>query len=127
MDNGRLNILIADDEIGIRESMAFILELEGYNVVTACNGFEAIESVKKFSCDIALIDIQMPIVNGVEAFRSIQKMSPQTTVVLMTAFAISDMVRDALREGAYACIEKPFEIDEFIKTLKVIKTLKMIA
>ncbi|MGA2090819.1 MAG: response regulator [Endomicrobiales bacterium] len=121
MNDQRIKILIADNESGIRQSLAWILESEGYDVVTCTNGFESVEAIKKNACDFALLDIQLPIMSGIEAFAKIQKISPKTIIIFMTAYPINVTVRTALREGAYACIEKPFEMEEMIKTIKMLK------
>ena len=70
-----LNILIADDEEGLRFSLASILEIEGYRVKTAGDGLEALELVKSNSFDIAFFDIRMPGMNGVEVFKKIKEIS----------------------------------------------------
>lgn len=118
MELRKLRILIADDEEGLRLSMAGILELEGHDVVTAGNGYEAIEKVKEGSFDIAFLDIKMPGIDGVETFKEIKRISPETIVIMMTAFAVKDLIREAISEGAYACISKPFDMDRIIDTIK---------
>jgi len=118
MDNKKLKILIADDEEGLRLSMAGILELEGYYVVTAEDGYEAIEKVKYESFDIAFLDIKMPGINGVETFKEIKKLSPETVVIMMTAYAVRDLIKEAINEGAYTCLSKPFDMDKIIETIK---------
>ncbi|MBN1823400.1 MAG: response regulator [Endomicrobiales bacterium] len=114
----KMKVLIADDEDGLRMSMAGIIEMEGHDVVTAENGLKAIEEVKKQSFDIAFLDIKMPGINGVDTFREIKKYSPETVVIMMTAFAVKDLIKDAIKEGAYACISKPFDMDKIMETIK---------
>lgn len=114
MNKTPLTILIADDEDGIRDSLAGILEMEGYRVVTARDGLDAVEKIKGNACAIAFLDIRMPGMNGISVFREIQKVSPSTVVVLTTAYAIDDHIRGALKDGAYACIEKPYEMETII-------------
>lgn len=118
MEPRKMKILIADDEDGLRLSMAGILELEGHDVITAGSGEEAIEKVKQGSFDIAFLDIKMPGINGVDTFKEIKKLSPETVVIMMTAFAVKDLIKEAIREGAYACISKPFDMDRIIDTIK---------
>ena len=118
MNTKKLKILIADDEKGLRLSMAGILELEGYNVFTASDGYEAIELVRKESFDVAFLDIRMPGINGVETFREIKKISPETMVIMMTAYAVKDLIKEAINEGAYACINKPFDMERVVGTIK---------
>lgn len=119
-----LNILIADDEEGLRFSLASILEIEGYRVKTAGDGLEALELVKSNSFDIAFFDIRMPGMNGVEVFKRIKEISPETIVVMMTAYAMNDLIKEAVKEGAFACISKPFEIEDVLNTVKEISSKK---
>ena len=126
MNHGKkLNILIADDEEGLRFSLASILEIEGYSVQTAGDGLEALELVKSNTFDIAFFDIRMPGMNGVEAFKKIKEISPETIVVMMTAYAMNDLIKEAIKEGAFACISKPFEIDDILNMVKEINAKKV--
>jgi len=118
MNERKLKILIADDEEGLRLSMAGIMEFEGHDVVTASDGREAIEQVRKGSFDIAFLDIRMPGINGVDTFREVKKLSPETVVVMMTGYAVNELVREALEEGAYACIHKPFDMERIIEIIQ---------
>ena len=117
-DKKKLKILIADDEDGLRLSMAGIIEMEGHEVITAVNGYEAIDFAKQNSFDIAFLDIKMPGINGVETFKQIKKISPETVVVMMTAYAVQHLIKEAISEGAYACINKPFDMDKIMNTIK---------
>jgi DNA-binding NtrC family response regulator len=119
-------ILIADDEEGMRLSMSGILELEGYTVVTAEDGTEALERVRAMHIDIAFLDIRMPGMNGVETFKAIKKASPHTVVIMMTAYAVNDLIKEAVVEGAYTCIHKPFDMDTVIATIREISSKPMI-
>ncbi len=119
-------ILIVDDQESMRKSTAFILEMEGYEVFTLENGYKAIEKVKEISFDVAFLDIKMPGINGVETFREIKKISPETTVVMMTAYAMEDLIKEALNEGAYACVYKPFEMEKILEIVQNIKKKPMI-
>ncbi|MCL2390848.1 MAG: response regulator [Endomicrobia bacterium] len=116
----KLNILIADDEEGLRFSLASILEIEGHTVKTAENGIKALSLVKNSDFDIAFFDIRMPEMNGVETFKEIKKIDTCIIVVMMTAYAMNDLVRESIKEGAFACISKPFEIDDILDTVKEI-------
>ena len=118
MIDNKLKILIIDDEDSIRLSLASILELEGYEVKTAEDGFKAIELVKEESFDIVFSDIRMPGMSGNDAFKEIKKIRPNIVGVMMTAYAMSDLILDALNSGAFTCISKPFEIDTVLATIK---------
>ncbi|MDR1942153.1 MAG: response regulator [Endomicrobium sp.] len=115
-----MNILIADDEEGLRFSLASIIEMEGHEVQTAEDGRQALELVRCNSFDVAFFDIRMPAMNGVDAFKEIKKISPETIVVMMTAYAMNDLIKESVKEGAFACISKPFEIEDVLNTVKEI-------
>jgi DNA-binding NtrC family response regulator len=116
----KLNIIIADDEEGLRFSLASILEMEGYTVKTAHNGKEALELVKSSVFDVAFFDIRMPGLNGVDALKQMKKISPETITVMMTAYAMNDLIKESIEEGAFACISKPFEIEEILSAINEI-------
>ena len=118
MEDRKLKILIVDDEDGLRLSMAGIIEMDGHEVLDASNGYDAIELAKKHVFDAAFLDIKMPGINGVETFKQIKKISPATTVVMMTAYAVQHLIKEALDEGAYACISKPFDMEKIMETIK---------
>ena len=118
----KFNILIADDEEGLRFSLASILEMDGYDVQTAGDGFAALELVKENDFDIAFFDIRMPGMNGVETLKKIKIASPKTIVVMMTAYAMNDLIKESIAEGAFACISKPFEIEDVLNTVKEVES-----
>jgi len=123
------NILVVDDLRSIRLTLGGILEDKGHNVVTAENGYEAIDAVKKIHFDTIFMDIKMPGINGVQTFREIKKIDPKAAVIMMTAYSVEDLVREALEEGAYAIVYKPFDIDKIIAIIEELlheKTLILI-
>ena len=118
MEDKKLKILIADDEDGLRLSMAGILEMEGHEVFTAENGYEAVELAKQHLFDIAFLDIKMPGINGVDTFKGIKRYSPETVVFMITANAEQELIDQAISEGAYDIISKPFDMNMIIDTVQ---------
>ena len=116
--NGKTNVLVVDDLRSIRLTLGGILEDEGHNVVTAEDGYQAIEAVKKTHFDAIFMDIKMPGINGVQTFREVKKIDPEAVVIMMTAYSVEDLVKEALEEGAYAIIYKPFDIDRIIAIIE---------
>jgi len=114
----KTNILVVDDLRSIRLTLGGILEDKGHNVVTAENGYQAIEAARKTHFDIVFMDIKMPGINGVQTFREVKKIDPRATVIMMTAYSVEDLVREALEEGAYAIVYKPFDIDKIIAIIE---------
>jgi len=113
----KVNILIVDDNISLAQSMSLILKHKGYIVTTAKDGPEAIERVKESPFDIIFMDIKMPFMDGVETHREIKKIRPDTTVVMMTAYAVEELVAQALKEGAYGIIYKPLDIEKVVSLI----------
>ncbi|MBN1898214.1 MAG: response regulator [Spirochaetes bacterium] len=108
----KANILVVDDEESVRITLSEILRLEGYSVATASSGLNAIDIIKVESFDAVILDIKMPKLNGVETFREIKKISPETIVVMMTAHAVDELIAEAIKEGACGIIYKPLDFDQ---------------
>ena len=111
------NILVVDDLRSIRLTLGGILEDKGHNVVTVEDGYRAIETVRKTHFDAIFMDIKMPGINGVQTFREVKKIDPEAAVIIMTAYSVEDLVKEALGEGAYAVVYKPFDIDKIISLI----------
>lgn len=105
-------ILVADDEKSMREFLEIMLRKEGYRVTLASNGEEAVKWAEREIFDLALLDIRMPKLDGLSALKRIKTLSPETVVVVITAFASADTAIRAMKEGAYDYITKPFKVDE---------------
>lgn len=115
---GQVNILIVDDEPGIRTTMAGILEDEGYNVIVAEDGYKGIAAAEKTKFKIAFIDMKMPGINGIETFKEIKKTSPDTIIFFMTAFLAEDLLQEAAKLEIQAILYKPLDIDLILKVIK---------
>lgn len=109
------NILIVEDNINLYKTISFILGRKGYIVTNAKDGAEAIERVKERPFDIIFMDIKMPLMDGIETFKEIKKIKPETIVVMMTAYAVEDLISKALKEGAYGIIYKPLNMEELLR------------
>ncbi len=105
-------ILVVDDEPGMREFLELMLIKEGYEVTTAASGEDAVMLVRNSDFDLAIVDIQMPGINGIEVLKVVKECSPDTTVLMITAFASHETAIEAMKLGAYDYITKPFKIDE---------------
>lgn len=112
------SILVVDDEPGIREFLQIMLKREGYEVSCVANGREAITLFKKEKYDVVLADIRMPKVNGFEVLTKIKEISPETNVIMITAYASFESAVESMKEGAYDYITKPFNVDEVKMTIK---------
>lgn len=114
----KARILIVDDDPGMTETLVDILSEMDYIVDAAGDGYEALEMISNMTFDVALMDIKMPGINGVETFKEVKKLSPSTKVIMMTAYAVEDLVKEALEEGAYAIIYKPLDLNKVLKTIE---------
>ncbi len=111
-------ILIVDDENGLRTGTKRLLESEGYVVETAENGTVGIELGTSKDFDLAVIDLKMPDIGGLEVLEEIKKARPNTVCFIATAFASYDTAIESTRIGAYSYIPKPFTPDELISELE---------
>ena len=116
--NKNYSVLVVDDEPGMREFLEIMLTKEGYEVSIASNGEEAIEKIGKESFDLAIVDIQMPGINGIEVLRNTREKNYNTTIIMITAFASHESAIEAMKLGAYDYITKPFKIDEIKLVIK---------
>jgi DNA-binding NtrC family response regulator len=111
-------VLVVDDNEDLLETFAMILKRRGFFVETADNGASAVDKFKEHSYDVTLMDIVMPEMNGVEAFRKIREMHPGASVILMTAYSEEELIQMARDEGADHVVHKPIRIDQLIEMIK---------
>ncbi|MGH7799796.1 MAG: sigma-54-dependent transcriptional regulator [Thermodesulfobacteriota bacterium] len=111
-------ILVVDDEPGMRTFLEIILRKEGYSVETASDGMKALDNINNNVFDLAILDMLMPVMNGIEVLKRIIEKSPETTVIIITAFASYETAIEAMKLGAYDYITKPFKIDEIKLVIK---------
>jgi len=103
------HILIVDDETNIRHSLQKVLEREGYSVRVAATAEEALELLKKRKFQVVLSDQKLPGMSGLDLLRKIKEMNPATEVVLITGYGTVETAVEAMKEGAYDFINKPFK------------------
>ena len=110
--NENFKIMVIDDEFTVRDSLFNWFTEDGFKVDTADNAQEALKKFQKESFDIALIDIKMPGMDGLELQKKIKEVSPETTTIIITAYASVESAIQALKEGAFDYVTKPFDPDE---------------
>jgi DNA-binding response OmpR family regulator len=103
-------ILIVDDEPDTCENLADIFTDVGYKVDTAPDGFAALDLVKRHTYDVALLDLRMPGMDGLELYRRMREISAGTVAIVVTAYASSDTARSVLSAGAWRIMSKPVNI-----------------
>ncbi len=110
-------VLIVDDESTIIDSLEGILSDDGFEVMHAYNGYEALKKIEAESPDIVLLDIWMPGMDGIETLKEIKKMSPNLPVVMITGHGSIESAVDATKSGAFDFLEKPLSIDKIMVTI----------
>lgn len=106
------DLLIVDDQAGVRRLLFEAFCDEGYRVEMASSGMEAIKKVSLRIPSLVLLDIKMPGMNGLETLDELHKITPDITVVMMTAYGELDIIANAKRRGVQHYINKPFDLDE---------------
>jgi DNA-binding NtrC family response regulator len=111
-------ILIIDDDENIRKVLATILEEEGYDIDTAETAKKAIEKTKKKFYNLALIDIRLPDMEGIELLTKMRETTPRMRKIIITGYPTIQNTMEALNRGADAYILKPFDVEKALDTIK---------
>ncbi len=113
------HVMVVDDEAVARVSLAEILRLEGYQVSTAASGEEALSLLSKSGpFDLMVLDLKMPGMDGLEVTEAVQKESPGTVIILLTAFGRLETAIQAIRQGAHDYLLKPCPIPEILGSVR---------
>jgi two-component system response regulator AtoC len=113
-----MNVVVIDDEAGVRRTVSMILEDEGYQVSTASNGREGLAKALEQAADIVLCDVRMPEMDGLQFLDEYRKEGGDGLVVTMTAYGSVELALQAMKAGAYDYIAKPFSADSILLTLR---------
>ncbi|MBD3307053.1 response regulator [candidate division KSB3 bacterium] len=111
-------LLIVDDEQSMRDFLAIMLKKEGYDVVTVEDGEEALKAIQEDIYDLMITDMKMPGMSGLEVLRRTKQISPNTLVIVITAFSSTEDAVLAMKQGALDYITKPFEIEKIKLVIK---------
>jgi len=114
----RSNILVVDDEPVARQSLTEILKLEGYNVAAVANGQTAIEYVRTHPVDLMIVDLKMPGMDGLEVVQVVNQISPETEVILLTAYGSTETAIQALRLRIHDYLLKPATPVQVVTSVK---------
>ncbi len=114
MKKEEFTILIADDDEIARDVLKEILKEEGYPVLTAKDGLEAINLLRREEIKLLITDLKMPGADGMEVLRAAIRNNPETMVVILTAYGTLDIALQAIKEGAYDYLAKPFKVEEIV-------------
>src|SRR3954466_2794039 len=111
------NLLIVDDELGMRQFLSHLFQRDGHQIRVAENGRNALALLKAARADLIVSDVRMPDMNGIELLRAARELFPTVEVILMTAFANVDTAREAFLLGAFDFVQKPFDNDVLRETV----------
>ncbi|MDN3515131.1 MAG: sigma-54 dependent transcriptional regulator [Candidatus Brocadia sp.] len=112
------NILVVEDQKNMRESLVIAFKRAGYNVDSVENGEKAAELQKGHFYDLAIVDLKMEAMDGLETLTRIKHVNPSTEVVVMTAFGTIDSAIQAMRKGAYDYVTKPFQLSDILSVVE---------
>jgi two-component system response regulator AtoC len=112
------SVLIVDDEGLTVRTIGRALESEGFEVFLAMSGEEALTTISQEKPDLALLDVVLPGINGIEVLRQAKKLSPATIIVMMSAYHVVDRAVEAMKLGAYDYLIKPFHVSDMVNTIR---------
>ena len=114
----KIKILVVDDELSMREFLSILLTREGYEVTVAGSAEKAMQIMDSVLFDLVLSDVNMPGLSGIDLLAHIKDKSPETSVLMLTAFSAAEQAVEAMKLGAYDYICKPFKIEELKQLIK---------
>lgn len=112
------NILIVDDEKGVGDFLTIVLRKQGYKAFYASSGKQALELCKERAFDLALVDIKMPVMDGIEFLKEAKRLNPSLLFIMMTAYPSIETAVEAMKEEAFDYITKPFNVDELQRIIR---------
>ncbi len=116
--SGQKNLLVVDDDMIARTTFSSVLRKDGYRVTAVKDGYEAIKAIDEESFDLALVDLGMPGLDGIEVLEKIKIRSPQTRVIIYTGYGSVTIAVEAMRKGAADYLIKPLSPNELKLSIK---------
>jgi len=113
-----MSVLIVDDEEVLQDVLTSLLRKEGHSTLSAYSGEEALEILEREEVELVLLDLMLPGISGQQALRRIRQRDPEQVVIVITAFSSIESAIDAMREGAFHYIPKPFKNEEVLLTIR---------
>lgn len=114
MDRRDFRILVADDDEIALDVLSSLLSKEGYPVITSRDGIEAIATLRRESIGLVITDLRMPGADGLEVLRNAMRVDPDMAVVILTAYGTLDSALEAMEQGAFDYLTKPFKVQEIL-------------
>ena len=113
-----VRLLLVDDEVGYLEVLSKRLRKRGFEVLTARSGAEAIRALRDHDVDVAVLDLKMEGMDGIELLRILKQMLPELKVIMLTGHGSERAARDGLAQGASDYLTKPIELEELVRCIR---------
>lgn len=114
----RIRLILIDDEVGFTTVMAKRLTRRGLDVTSAFSGMEAIQAMRKSEFDVAVLDLKMEDMDGIEVLKIFKKMDPAMPVIMLTGHGSEKSAGEGMEYGAYDYLFKPYEFDELLEKIQ---------
>jgi len=121
----KIKILLVDDEVKFLNAIADRLTLKGFDVVAATNGEAAIEAANNGRFDVAVLDLQMPGIDGAQLLKTLKTNHSFIEIIMLTGHATVDSAVECIKLGAFKYLEKPYDFDKLVDALKEAYTARM--
>ena len=115
--NFPIRVLLIDDEVGYVYVLSKRLSKRGFEVGKASSGSEAFQILRQRSFDVAILDLKMTDIDGIEVLKILKKMAPELVVIMLTGHGSAEAAHEGIRQGAYDYLTKPCELDELIQKI----------
>jgi len=113
-----IRLLLIDDEVGYVNVLSNRLSKRNFQVGKATSGSEAFQILRRSDFDVAVLDLKMEDMDGIEILKILKKMAPELVVIMLTGHGSAEAAREGIKEGAYDYLTKPCELDELIRKIK---------
>ena len=117
-DTGRIRLLLVDDEVGFVTVMAKRLNRRNIEVTTAHTGSQGIQCLRQSQFDIAVLDLKMEDMDGIEVLKIFKLMDPHMPVIMLTGHGSEKSAKEGIQEGAYDYLTKPYEFDDLLEKIR---------
>ena len=117
-NESKIKLLMVDDEVKFLDSISKRLGLKNFDVTTAVNGKEAIESAEKGLFDVAVVDFQMPGMDGTQVLKTLKENHKYLEIIMLTGHATIDSAVECTKMGAFKYLEKPYEFEKLVEVIK---------
>jgi DNA-binding NtrC family response regulator len=114
----RIRLLLVDDEVGFVDVLTKRISRRGIDVTTALSGSEALQALRHQDFDVAVLDLKMEDMDGIEVLKIFKKMVPEMPVIMLTGHGSEKSAKEGIKFGAFYYLTKPYELDDLIQKIK---------